>query len=259
MDTPRYNRAVKLLESDIPKHLVTLKYLALYKKDAAVEIDGDGKRWAVLSSFPTSILSFDREAYPRAEVALFVNGTDDALKHRLLNELPINNYVLRLNEPLDLSGLDRYSVSRGYTYNSYTCQKLSQTAPGIVLLPNSRLTEDAIKFFALNNHDEPDLIKYFKKGAKWFGIIKDNEIKSACFIYEDYANVREIGGMRTLEHERRKGYARVVTYSALKYLLDNRLTPRICTEEKNVNSIRVVQSLDMNQFLRIEHFLLNPK
>lgn len=259
MDKSLFHKTIRLLESDTLKHLVTLKYLTTYRKDATVNVIEDKTGWAVLSSFPTSILSFDREAYPKAKVALFVNGTNDLLKNSLVNELPLNNCILRLNEPLDLSRLDRFTVSRGYIYNSYTCSKLPQTTPDTILTPNSKLTEDVIKFFVLNGHDEQDLIKYFKNGAKWFGVTKDNEIKSACFIYLDYANVREIGGMRTLEQERRKGYARIVTYSALKYLLDNRLTPRICTEEKNVNSIRVVQSLGMNQFLRIEHFLLTPK
>ena len=119
MDASGYLKAIKLLESDIPKHLVTLKYLTLYKQNAGVEIAGDGKKWAVLSSFPTSILSFDREAYPRAKAALFVNGTDDTLKLRLLRGLPKNNYIVRMNEALDFSPLNDYRISRGFAYNSY--------------------------------------------------------------------------------------------------------------------------------------------
>jgi hypothetical protein len=259
VDESSYQKAIRLLESDIPKHLVTLKYLALYKKDARVEITGDVKRWAVLSSFPTSILSFDKEAYPRAKVALFVNGTDEALKMHLLQVLPENNYVLRLNEPLDLFALDSFRVSRGYAYNSYTCNALTITPPKVILPDLTELTEQAIKLFGENGHDTTDLKKYFADDARWFGVSINNGIKSLCFTYRDYGNYREIGGVRTLESERRKGYAYIVVYSAIKYLLEKGLLPRYCTEEKNYNSIRLAENLGMKQFLRIEHFLLDPK
>jgi hypothetical protein len=260
MDGSGYQKAIKLLESDIPKHLVTLKYLTLYKKNAGVEIAGDGKRWAVLSFFPTSILSFDREAYPRAKVASFVNGNDDTLKIQLLHNLPKNSYVLRLNAPLDLSGLEqRFKTSRGFTYLSYTSNILPAMSQLVTVPARSDLTPEAIALFKQNDYSKEELKGYFSHGARWFGYTVDDEIKSWCFVYHDYANFREIGGVRTIEMERQKGYGRIVVYSALKYLLDNGLVPRYCTEEKNFNSIRLAGNLGMKQFLRIEHFLIEPK
>ena len=81
MKTPAYQKAIKLLESDVLKHLATLKYLSLYRnKDTRVQLIEDNTGWPVLSSFPTSKLSFDREAYPKAKVAVFINGTNDKCK-----------------------------------------------------------------------------------------------------------------------------------------------------------------------------------
>jgi hypothetical protein len=260
MDIAQYNKAIKLMETDVLIHLATLKYLTLYRKNADVNVVEDNSGWAVLSSFPTSILSFDKETYPEAKVALFVNGTSEKLKRYLLYSLTDNNYVLRLNEPLDLAMLrNRYQVTRGFVYNSYTCSKLSTPIPDTVLRAQKTLTEEAVKLFSLNGHDEADLKKYFENGAVWFGVINNNKLKSAGFVFQDYDNVREIGGVHTLESERRKGYAGTVVYSAVKYLLDNKLIPRYCTEEKNHSSIRLAESLGMKQFLRIEHFLLSPK
>jgi hypothetical protein len=258
--TLEFQKAIAFLESDIPKNLVTLKYLNTYHtKDTKVVLVEDENGWAVLFSFPTSILSFDREAYPRAKVALFINGTSENGTLNLLDSLPENNYILRLNRPLDLSGLEnKYKVSRGNTYLSYSCNTLINVQ-GIKVVPaNSVLTKDAVKLISQNGHDEADLKEYFKNGARWFGVIKDNILKSVCFIYQDYGNFMEIGGVRTLKSERRKGYARIVVYSAIKYLLVQNFLPRYCTEEKNINSIRLAESLGMKQFLKIEHYLLDP-
>ena len=260
MDTAKIGQAIKLLETNIPQNLATLKYLTLYREDTTVNVMEEGKGWAVLSLFPTAILSFDREAYPRAKVAVFANGTNDTLKLRLLHELPANNYVLRLNAPLNLSGLEkRYKVGRGFTYLSYSCSVLPVLPPAKVVAAQSKLTSEAIAMFRQNDYTKEELRGYFSNGARWFGYIKDNVIKSICFTYRDYGSYREIAGVRTLDTERRKGYAGIVVYSALKYLLGNGLTPRYVTEIKNLNSIRLAESLGMKQFLKIEHYLLEPK
>jgi hypothetical protein len=260
VNSPQYYRAIKLLESDTAKHLATLKYLSLYGGDATVNILEEGKGWAVLALFPTTVLSFDREAYPRAKVAVFANGNNNQLKQQLLQSLPNNNYVLRLNEPLDLSGLEkRYQINRGFTYLSYSGTVLPKAPPAKAAPPQSELTPDAIALFKQNDYTENELRGYFTHGARWFGYIEDGVIKSICFVYQDYGKYREIAGVRTVDSERRKGYAKIVVYSALNYLLENGLVPRYVTELKNTNSIRLAESLGMKRFLRIEHFLLEPK
>ncbi len=255
-----FQKAMKLLESDIAKNLVTLKYLSTYHaKDTRVYAVEDNVGWALLSSFPTSILSFDREAYPGAKVALFINGTSEKGKKQLLDSLTKNNYVLRLNRPLDLSGLESsYKVSKGYTYLSYSCSRLIDIPGFRIVAAKDVLTQEVINLISQNGHDEADLKEYFKNGARWFGVTESNELKSVCFVYADYGNYWEIGGVHTLESERGKGYARIVVYSVVKYLLDHNLLPRYCTEKKNVNSIRLAESLGMKQFLKIEHYLLDP-
>jgi hypothetical protein len=260
MEKDSYDIALALLETDVSQNIATLKYLAQYREHAAVSTAGDRSGWAVLSSFPTAILSYDRAVYPQAKIAVFVNGTDKELIYELLNKLPLNHYVFRFNAPLDVAPLEScYTITRGYIYNSYTGDTLPPNPPPVTVPAQSELTEEAIQLFGLNNHDREDLVKHFQHGARWFGYIEDNRIKSLCFTYDDYGDYREIAGVRTVDGERRKGYARIVVYSALKYLLDNHLKPRYVTEEANTNSNALAQNLGMKRFLKLEHFLLSPR
>lgn len=98
--------------------------------------------------------------------------------------------------------------------------------------------------------------KYFDNGAVWFGYVSDDIIRSACFIYRNYADIWEIAGVHTPQTERRKGYARIVVTSALTHILDRGLVPRYETDVRNTSSIKLAESLKMKQFLRIDHFLL---
>ena len=259
MDETSFSKAINLLETNVPLNIATLKYLTTYRENSRVRVIGDKGGWAVFSFFPTSILSFDRKVYPNARTAVFVNGTSEKYIHQLFEELPEDSYVLRLNAPMDLKPLEkRFKIARGFAYNSYTCAVLPEKAPPVIVLPQSELTEEAIRLLEMNDHSRADLERYFSRGARWFGYIEEGKIKSLCFTYEDYGRFREIGGVRTQEEERRKGYAYAVVYAAIKYLMENKLAPRYVTEENNENSILLAKSLGMKRFLRIEHFLLNP-
>jgi len=110
-----------------------------------------------------------------------------------------------------------------------------------------------------NEYTEPEIRKYFDSGALWFGYIIENEIKSACFIYHNYSDIWEIAGVHTIETERNKGYARIVVSSALKYIFERNFTPRYVTEYRNVNSVKLALGLGLKEFLRVNHFLLNPR
>jgi hypothetical protein len=98
-----YARTTERLNGDVLKHLSTLKYLSLYRDYADVKLIEDADDWAVMSTFPTNILSYDTATYPEARKAVFLNGTIDKLKHDPLTELAPDVYLLRLTEHLDLS------------------------------------------------------------------------------------------------------------------------------------------------------------
>ena len=255
-----YVKSLALLNADVLKNLSTLKYLAIYRDHADVQLVEESDEWAVLAAFPTSILSYDTATYPKARTAIFLNGSTDRLKHRLLDSLRPDSYVLRLNEKLDLSVHgNKFAVSPGNAYVSFTCSLLNSlpVEPGVQ--PNSVPTSEAVEMFGRNGYTQKDMDAYFDRGARWFGLKIDGYLASACFVLENYENVWEIAGVHTLESQRRRGCASIVVRSALGYLLQRSLTPRYEAEEKNVASIGLVQKLSMKEFLTVRHFLLEPR
>ncbi|HEX7713377.1 MAG TPA: GNAT family N-acetyltransferase [Bacillota bacterium] len=252
-----YEKSVAYLESDPLKHITTLKYLLLYRDQLTVDLTEDSKNWALLVTIPTQILSFDTATYPYTNYAIFINGTADGLKYELLETLPNSNYILRLNESLDLSKLrNRFDISKGKSYISYSCSSMDDSFKDGIVPGNTVITDEAIDIIKRNGYTESEIRWHFNNGAVWFGLLKENRIRSICFVYQNYDDIWEIAGVHTLETERGKGYARIVVASALAYLFEKKLTPRYMAEIRNTKSIQLAESLQMKQFLRMDHFLL---
>ena len=259
MEKAAYEKSVEYLKSDLLKHLATLKYLTIYRDVADVSLLEEDARWAVSVVIPTNVLTYDSATYPKAKKAVFVNGTSDKLKHALLDALPEDNYILRLNEEMGLLDLkSRFNVVKGNTFVSYSCSTIDDAADHAVTA-NAVLTNAALDIITRNDYTKSEVRKYFAGGALWFGLTIDNAIKSVCFIYPNYGHIWEIAGVHTLEPERNQGYGRVVVGSALKYMIDRSFTPRYAADERETASAKLARSLNMKPFLKIEHFLLNQR
>lgn len=255
-----YIKALNFLNQNPLKHLSTLKYLQMYKNKVNISMAEDSFDWALIVSIPTICLSYDSANYPDAKKAIFINGTSDNLKHYLLSNLPPNNYVLRTNENIELSCLmNRFRVSTGNSYISYTCSADVGTQQYCTLPANTILNDDAIELITKNGYTTSEIRKYFDNGALWFGYIENVEIKSICFVYKNYNNIWEIAGVHTPEAHRGKGFARIVVSSAIRHLLKKCLMPRYEADVTNIKSIRLAEKLEMKQFLRIDHYLLNSQ
>jgi RimJ/RimL family protein N-acetyltransferase len=242
------------------KHLSTLKYLSIYRAHATVRVAEEGKDWAVLAVFPTGILSYDTATYPRAGKAVFVNGTNNKLKYTLLDTLTPENYLVRLNENLDLSRYTgRFVLSAGHAFISFTIFSPEKARNNESIQAESQLTPEAIAIFGRNGYTPDDLAGYFEHGARWFGKIGEGHIASACFVFQNYIDIWEIAGVHTLEPERRHGYAAVVVRSALDFLLNQGLTLRYEAEHKNLASIELAHRLGMKEFLTIRHYLMEMR
>lgn len=98
-------KSIEYLKTDSFKHLSTLKYLSLYRDKSEISLLEEHQDWAILAKIPTNILSYDTATYSDANEAVFINGTSEQLKYKLLDTLPQNNYILRLNEDINLSYL----------------------------------------------------------------------------------------------------------------------------------------------------------
>jgi hypothetical protein len=260
LDNKIYGKAIKYLNSDVLKHLPTLKYLSLYRAYAEINLVEDSGDWAVMVSFPTSILSYDTATYPKARRAVFLNGISESLKHDLLATLTPDNYLLRLNEDLDLSRYsDRFAVSAGNVYISFSGSAIPNSSIEVTISPNPEIGSEAVELIAHNGYTSNDLAGYFGNGAQWFGLMANEHLASACFVYQNYGNIWEIAGVHTIETERKHGYATTVVCSALAFLLQRGLVPRYDTNQKNLISINLARRLGMKEFLTIKHFLLETR
>lgn len=252
-------KSIEYLKTDSFKHLSTLKYLTLYRDKLTMSLLEERNNWAILVTIPTEILSYDTATYPYANKAIFINGTSEQLIYRLLDTLPENNYILRLNEDMNLLDLkNRFKIKNGNSFVSYSCSTFEDYAANSIVLSSTHITDETVNIIMNNGYSEKEIKKYFDSGSVWFGVKINDKIQSVCFIYQNYNNIWEIAGVHTLETERNKGYARIVVTSAIAYLLKNNLVPRYEADARNTNSIKLAQSLKMKEFLRINHFLLSP-
>jgi hypothetical protein len=258
MDEALYKRTVDRLECDLLKNVVTLKYLSLYRDGVTLNLAEEGAGWAVSLLVPKGLLALENAEFPAAQWSAFINGTSEKLKYDLLDQLPSATHLLRLNEPLDLSRYaDKYAVSSAFSYVSLSISVFNGV-PAAAIEPETELTDEVIRLFTRNGYREAQLRQYFSEGAVWFGHRTAGEIKSACFIYHNYGNIWEIAGLRTLDAEQNKGYARAVVSCALRHILEHDRVPRYVTRDDNEKSIRLAQSLGMKQILTLRQFLLAP-
>ncbi len=254
-----FEKSITYLETDSFKHLSTLKYLTLYRDKVTIHLLEERNNWAILVTIPAEILSYDTATYPYANKAIFVNGTSEQLKKRLLNSLPEDNYILRLNEDMNLSDMrNRFRIENGNAFVSYSCSTFEDCAANHIVPGSTHITDEAVSLMMKNGYSENEIKKYFDNGSVWFGVKMNDRIRSVCFVYQNYNDIWEIAGVHTLETERNKGYARIVVASAIAYLLKSNLVPRYEADARNTNSIKLAQSLNMKEFLRINHFLLSP-
>lgn len=258
MSVPVYEKSVAYLKTDLFKNLATLKFLTLYQDAPVLNLVEDAPGWALLVTIPTRILPYDTATYPEAKVAVFINGNSEPLKQRLLETLSPDNYVLRLNEELALSGLEkRFQIKAGNSYLSLSGSMAPDFAINGLIPGSTQITAEAIDLFRRNGYTETEIRKYFERGAVWFGLMINGNIRSGCFIYQNFGDIWEIAGVHTLESDRNKGYAKTVVASALTYLWRRNLFPRYDVHVDNHHSIKLAQSMGLKEFLRMNHFLLS--
>ncbi|MEL7567327.1 MAG: GNAT family N-acetyltransferase [Dehalobacterium sp.] len=251
-------KSVAYLKTDVRRNLTGLKYISWYKDKLTVNLVEDNQKWALLIEIPSKILSFDTANYPKADKAIFLNGTSEQLKYKLLDTLPQSNYILRLNEDLDLSVLsNRFAINKANSFISLTCSTFNVSAKDNMVTGNTLLTDEAIDMIKRNGYSESEIKNFFNNGSVWFGLTINEKIRSICFIYQNYGDIWEIAGVHTLEKERNKGYAQIVVMSALAYILERNLFPKYEVNVRNTNSIKLARSLNMKEFVRINHFLLS--
>lgn len=254
-------------------NIVPLKMLAAHPEQIHVHFWQRGEATAALLLFSTATFAYDRHAYPDDRwIAILVASQPDAV-HELLPLLPWHErIVFKLVDPAVLQTLAAtHPLTRVTGFASYTTtsQQLPMPAGVESTRINTTITETETPdptlypLFAAHGNQPEDVIAYFATGqARLFtcqvGGEVDRERVAACYTYQNFEQIHEIGGVVTVPTARRKGYAKLVVQAALASLQRRGLTPRYQVHEENLPSVRLAESLGLQRFALVEHWRHTP-
>lgn len=247
-------------------NIVPLKMLAAHPEQITVHLHKAGASTAALLLFPPQAFAYDRQSYPDdAWIALIVTSEPDAID-ALIPLLPSKQRILfKLADPQLRAHLSRHLPLQritGFASYTSTAQDLVELPPAtadIAVVEAAQVDPALYPFFAAQGHDAADLDHYFAgELGRLFACQVAGEIVAACFTYQNFETIHEIGGVFTIPHARRKGYAKLVVQAALVSLHKRGLTPRYQVHEENLASIQLAEALGLARFALVEHWRYCP-
>lgn len=237
------------------RHVVLLKQLAAYPEHVTVSRVTGPEGAATLVALDTSVSPYDRATYPRAAVVAFVSSDHPTLTAALMPRVPRDvGIVFKLSNEADLAPIaSRFAVARRTSFVSFT-----SPAP-IVPSSDVRVTtapgDAAFRLFDVQGHDRAWLNALLQDGKAFVCMLEhDDALLSACFVFENYGPVWEIGGVLTVPFHRRMGLAARVVRTAVAELGRRGLAPRYSVEERNQGSIGLARSIGLVPFLTVVHY-----
>lgn len=251
------DEAVELLGRDPLRHIVTLKMLALYGEHMDLRFVAESGEWALLSLLPTDLSDYDSRAYATTRRVVLVDGNSATLKLRLLDDLPRCDMVVKTYDPaVKRHVMQQFAGEPVASFTSFSAP------PGLTLSAcdgteeSSTLSEEAAASFGQAGYSMPELEKWFREGARWFGIRKGGTVVSGCFVYRNFDSVWEIAGVFTEPNHRRQRLAATVVTAALVYLLELQRRPRYQVPITNTASTQLARGIGLQEFLSVDHLLV---
>jgi RimJ/RimL family protein N-acetyltransferase len=247
---------ISYLKTDPLKHVVHLKMLDAYGGHIRCHYEQDGAQAAILLLLPTGVSAYDARTYPQTDFVVLPVGSDGGTVRRVIRQVPWErSLVFKFADALTRDAvLQDHPLERTRAFFSYTSHDpFFQPQPSVTL--SGELDEKVIPFYRENGYTPDELDGYFRQGALSFTVYEQGEPLSTCMVFRNYGDIWEIGGVYTPPAQRRKGYARLTVETALHALLTRGRVPRYNVLEGNTASIRLAESLGMQRFVTVEHFI----
>ena len=247
---------VDILEQRALQNIVLLKHLEAFPNDTQVHHVSSTLGSATLVLLNVAASTYDQRTYPTAEYAALMSSDHPSLTQALLRHVPHGvGVVFKLSSAPDAVAVDAAFPTRRTTSllsftarPDFTCDRQAQ----ILNNPNLALLE----LFETQHHARDWLLPLLRSGRAFVcAVCEGDSPLAACFAFENYQHIWEIGGVVTSPSQRRRGYASRAVSTALSELAARRLAPRYQVQEDNLPSIRLAQSLGLDLFLTITHFL----
>jgi ribosomal protein S18 acetylase RimI-like enzyme len=247
--------AIDDLARDPLRHIVLLKQLLAYPAHVTAHRVGDSRGIATLVALDAAASAYDRQAYPKAAVAAFIASDHPALTAALLAYLPRDaGIVFKLSSEPDLAPVAaQFPVTRRTAFVSFTATGAVPPAPDVQL--TAAPGDEAFRLFKTQGHDRAWLQPMLGSGKAFACVTtRDGETRAACFAFENFGPVWEVGGVVTAPAHRRQGLGARVVRTALAELARRGLAPRYQVEEDNTASIALARAVGLAPFLTITHY-----
>lgn len=237
------------------RNVVLLKQLLAYRGHVTAHRIEGSQGAGTLIVLDTSVSSYDRQAYPGAAVAAFIDSDHAELTAALLLHVPRDvGVVFKLSREADLEPVAaRFPVERRTAFISFTAA--AAVGPDIGVRLTSAPGDSAFALFETQGHERAWLEPLLAAGSAFACVLEQGgEAVSVCFAFENHGPVWEVGGVVTAPTHRRKGLGARVVRTALAELSRRKLAPRYQVEEHNAASIHLARSVGLAPFLTITHY-----
>jgi len=261
MFTLDQQKAIAFLQHDLLRNIVPLKMLTAYPAVIQTVYWETATDAAALLLFPTSAFPYDRATYPALDLVVLLSATTSAAAMTLLPHIPSDKQLIfkLMDEGIRDQLVRHVALQRVTAFLSFTATVAEKFIPQPDVVIADQMDEQLYPVFAAQGHDRAELTRYFANGqARSFTLYRASAPVAACFTYQNFATVHEIGGVFTLPSERRKGYAQKVVATAVHSLLTRNCLPRYQVHEHNHASIALAEHLGLTPFVAVEHWQYAP-
>ena len=257
MITSAQAAAITFLKRDPLRNIVPLKMLTAYPDAIETHYHEADDEAAALLLFPTTAFAYDRATYGDLDLVVILAATTQAAATALLPHIPTHKKLIFKVVDADLRKwlADHFALQRVTAFLSYTATAVDHFPADPAVVVADQVDERLYPLFAIQTYDAAELKRYFAEGqARTFALYQAAEPVAACFTYQNFENVHEIGGVVTLPAQRRQGYAQKVVTTAVHSLLSRGCLPRYQVHEINRPSIALAEQIGLTPFVTVEHW-----
>ncbi|TWT10820.1 GNAT family N-acetyltransferase [Reyranella sp. CPCC 100927] len=260
MTKPAEPSVIESLEREPLRNIVLLKHLEAFPDHTQVHHAASASGTGTLVLLEVAASAYDSRTYPAATFAALISSDHPSLTRQLLDAVPPDvGVVFKLSSNGDRDVVAaRFSLERTTSVLSFTARP-SRFAHDDGVRLTAEPSEAMYTFFASQDHDRDWLEPLLRSGRAFTCVLEHGgQPVAVCFAFENYRRVWEVGGVFTPPEHRGQGLAARVVRTALAELERRQLIPRYQVHEENVPSVRLAQSIGLDQFLQITHFLHAP-
>jgi RimJ/RimL family protein N-acetyltransferase len=252
------NDAIRILAQDPLRHIVLLKHLEAFPENTRTHHASGNNGHATLVLLETAASYYDQRTYPMTNAVALISSDTPELTQTLLEFVPRGvGVVFKLSRDADHRVVaSQFAVRRTTSVQSFTAWSGFDHDAQVSI---TRQPDNAVFDLFEAHHPRAWLEPLLEARRVFACVLRQNEQQLAiCFAFENYGRVWEIGGVFTPPEHRGKGHAACVVRTALAELARHDLLPRYQVHEENTPSIRLAESIGLQRFLTITHFLHTP-